>query len=194
MIAQKIAKIIYESYMIKLLLLALIAAAPLSAVVDLDQMMSENEKLKTGVAIMTRDQKMELGLWIEQNFTPKVTTPPAPQKNSASLYLSENISGGKQIRLSDGSVYDISLDDTEFTAFWITPFPLTVEPSGDPIYPFLITNSNTGTSVKAKLANPKEKIPAPPPVTPPAAPVVPPATTKPPAAPAVPTPAVSKAK
>ncbi|MES2345674.1 MAG: hypothetical protein V4494_07050 [Chlamydiota bacterium] len=143
--------------MIKLLLLALIAAAPAIALVDLDQMMSENEKLKTGVATMTRDQKMELALWIEENFTPKVPTAPTPAPSSTSLYLSENISGGKQIRLSDGSLYDISPDDTEFTAFWITPFPIAISPSGDPIYPFLITNTNTGTSVKAKLSPPKAK-------------------------------------
>jgi hypothetical protein len=148
--------------MMKLVLLSFVATVSAFGAVDLDQMMSEDEKLKTGVSTMTKEQKMELELWIDENFTPKVTTPPPAAKSSNSLYLSENINEGKQIRLSDGSLYDISPDDSELTAFWITPFPLTVKPSGDTNYPFLITNTNTGTSVKAKLA------PPPKPKTPPA--------------------------
>jgi hypothetical protein len=66
-------------------------------------------------------------------------TPLYPQEdggNSESqLYLSLNINDGAILQLSDGTTYEIAPNDRLYSAYWITPFPLSVGASGDPDYP-----------------------------------------------------------
>ncbi len=115
----------------------------------LDQLMPQDVQEKTGVSTLSPAQKKELEEWITQHFTPKAET-----KENKNLYLSQNIDQGRKIRLTDGSLYEIFPSDTQYTAFWITPFPLTITPSGNPEYPWTITNKDSGTKVKARQLEP----------------------------------------
>lgn len=135
----------------KVFLLAIVCIIPGFAQIHLEDMMSDDEKIQTGVATLTANEKMALELWINKNFVPRGNAPAPAPKSEENLYLSENIEGGKKLRLSDGSTYEISPDDVQLTNFWITPFPIKILPSQDPNYPILIINTNTGTAVKAKL-------------------------------------------
>lgn len=81
-------------------------------------------------------------------------TPVYPQEgggeSESQLYLSLNIDDGARLQLSDGTTYEIAPEDRLYSAYWITPFPLTIGASGDPDYPISITNLNSRRSVRGK--------------------------------------------
>ncbi|HSW86958.1 MAG TPA: hypothetical protein VLG49_05605 [Rhabdochlamydiaceae bacterium] len=116
----------------------------------LDDVMSKDEQHLTGVYYLTHNQRAELEAWLNQNFDlkPKPSPREIPKEE---LTLAENINNGHQLRLSDGSVYQIAPADVPRASGWITPFPIQIVPSGDMDYPFKIVNKNTGSSLKAKL-------------------------------------------
>ncbi len=130
------------------------STSPMPTVFLLDDVMTQEDQQKTGVANLTSEQKQALIIWLNQNFVPKPQVEAPPSGKVPTLYLSENIEGGKKLRLTDGSVYEVSPDDLNLTGFWITPFPIKILPSRDPQYPYLIINMNTGTAVKAKQLTP----------------------------------------
>lgn len=141
--------------------LSLVISAPSFATFLLNDVMSLEEQQKTGVANLTPDQRAELELWLNLNFIPKPVTPPPPSVKQAPVTLSENLNNGKQLRLSDGSLYEVSPDDVGLTGFWITPFEVKILPSRDATYPVLLVNTNTGTAVKAKQISPPTITPTP---------------------------------
>ena len=96
----------------------------------------------------SRLQKKELESWINQKFTLKVSD------KTKQLYLSENIQSGTQLRLSDGSLYEVMPEDRQKASFWLTPFQVKVEQTADPNYPYKITNTITLVGVRAKQINP----------------------------------------
>lgn len=133
----------------------MLAVVQLSGNIMLDDVMSPEEQKKTGINHLTAAEKQELEKWLNENFTFKLPEAAAqPDLPKKELYLSENINNGKQLRLSDGSVYEIAPDDLVRTSFWITPFQIKIVPSQDPNYPYQIINTNTGTAVKAKQVSP----------------------------------------
>jgi hypothetical protein len=77
---------------------------------------------------------------VAQQNKPKVAGP----------ILQENLKNGSYIRLSDGSLWNIRPEDAPITQGWITPVEINATPSGDKDYPYTLTNSLTGSSVKAK--------------------------------------------
>jgi hypothetical protein len=117
----------------------------LYADISLDSSMTREQQQSTGISTLSPEQKKALESWLNSNFQPKQT------KAAETLYLSENIENGKQIRLSNNALYEIAPQDRVHTALWITPFPITIEKSGDPSYPDKLTNGYSQTSVKAKL-------------------------------------------
>jgi hypothetical protein len=132
-----------------------IYCSQLPAQILLDEVMSRDEQQKIGVAKMSRAQKLALEAWLNQNFVLKTQT----QENVSNLSLSINIDGGKKLELSDNSIWEIAPDDLQKSAIWITPFPVQIVPSGDPTYPCLIINTNSGVSVRARpiqSASPKQ--------------------------------------
>lgn len=118
----------------------------LQAQIVLDEVMSKDEQQKTGVANLSRAQKLALEAWLNKNFVLKQTTQ-APQ---AQLYLSINIDNGRELQLSDNSIWEISPSDTQTSAVWITPFPVKIESSSNPNFPYRIINLNSGASVQAR--------------------------------------------
>jgi len=115
----------------------------------LDDVMSNEEQHRTGVYNLTHNQRAELEAWLNQNFD--LRPKPSAREIPKELTLAENINDGHQLKLSDGSLYEIAPADVSRAAGWITPFPIQVVPSGDMNYPFKIINKNTGSSLKAKL-------------------------------------------
>ena len=108
-------------------------------------MMSKEEQQATGVSTLTPPQKAALANWIDSNYTQK----PIPS-TPTQLYLSVNIQNGKQLLLSDGSLWAVNPNDVSTTALWITPFPLTLKESGDPNYPYEMTNQNSLEIIRVK--------------------------------------------
>jgi len=113
-------------------------------VISLDEMMTADEKKKTGVSTLSQQQKQELDKWLNLKLTVKT------ENKDKAIFLSENINSGQRLKLSDDSIYEIAPADRGRAEFWLTPFQVKLEPSGDPAYPVKITNLVTQISVKAK--------------------------------------------
>jgi len=133
-------------YFNKILIVFFAFILPANAVVVLDQMMSKDEQRITGVSKLNHHQKLALEEWLNKNFVYKPNLDQYPKD----LYLSENINGGAQLRLSDATLYEVAPDDIAKASLWITPFPLRVISGDDPNYPQLIINLSSGSTVKVK--------------------------------------------
>ncbi len=131
-----------------LILFAVFYSDKLLGFISLNDVMSQDEQRKTGVSQLTSAQKQELEQWMNNTFVLKMVSSTAP------LTLQENIQGGAQLQLSDGSVYEIAPTDQAKATFWLTPITMTVSQSNDPMYPVLLTNTLSGVSVRAKQVKP----------------------------------------
>lgn len=132
---------------------------PLQAQIVLDTVMSTEEQQRTGVANLSRNQKLALEAWLNKNFVEKEKT----AASQTELSLSININNGQKLQLSDNSLWEIAPTDVQTSSVWITPFPVKITPSGNPDYPCLIIDLNSGDSVKARLITPSTQVPSPPP-------------------------------
>lgn len=131
--------------MISLLAFALIATS-------FDADMSADESRKTGVAKLSAKEKTALSQWLDSRYARKEIAQMAPVKKSPPL-LEENLYSGRYIRLSDKTLWEIDPTDTPITQGWITPVEIKSSPtSGNKDYPYTLTNSLTGSSVKARPA------------------------------------------
>jgi hypothetical protein len=119
-------------------------------VIDYD--MNRQQQKETGVYKLTTKQKQALQEWIDAHYA-KREEPLPIRGSSTNAVLSENLYNGHYIRLSDRSTWEINPEDTPLTQGWITPAEIIVSQSGDPNYPYKLTNSLTGSSVKAKKAS-----------------------------------------
>jgi len=126
------------------LFLALILA---TEVIDIE--MTPQDKKKTGLYKLTEKERTALQLWVDNNYekrpTPVQKTPPAQKPT-----VSEVLQSGKFVRLSDNSLWEIKPEDRAITQSWITVVEILVDKSGDPQYPSKLTNTLTGSSVRAK--------------------------------------------
>jgi hypothetical protein len=120
----------------------------LAAALAFDSSMSDEEMEKTGVAKLTIQERMALQEWIEDHHSKKIV---AQNKKSIPI-LQEVIKGGRFIRLSDNSLWEIDTHDTPITQAWITPTEIKILSVNDSDYPYTLTNSLTGSSVKARKA------------------------------------------
>jgi hypothetical protein len=62
----------------------------------------------------------------------------------------EMLNNGKYIRLTDNTLWEIHEKDTPITQSWISPVEIYAAPSGDKNYPYTLTNSLTGSKVRAR--------------------------------------------
>lgn len=118
----------------------------------LDFDMTPQERKKTGISKLTDKEKAALQQWIDNHYTRRAEPVQAPVSNKHPQ-ISENLQNGRQIRLSDGSLWTIRPKDTPITQSWITPVDILITQSGDPTYPYKLTNSLTGSSVFAQKAS-----------------------------------------
>lgn len=136
--------------MTKVMLCSLACLTQLSARIYLEDVMSQEEQLKTGVYNLNHDQKLELENWINNTFVLKNSTMAPNEEPIATLTFDLVLANGKFVQLSDQSLYEISPDDIPKTAVWLLPFPIALKASGNADYPVLLVNQNTGESVKGK--------------------------------------------
>lgn len=139
----------------KILSLALLTTA-LSAA-TLNELMPPEVQKQTGVDRLSEEQKKALADWIstqmsqtQQNATTYSSTDTQP--DSIERYLSENIQGGRVLRLSDNTMWEVNPDDVTISRIWLFPFPVKIEPDEvtNPAYPYKFTNLRTGTVIHVK--------------------------------------------
>ena len=128
---------------------SLIAFFSLFAAQTLDYEMNRQQQKDTGVYKVSEKQKASLQQWIDSHYA-KREEPLAIANAAAPAVLQENLQSGRYIRLSDRTTWEINPEDTLITQSWITPAEILVSQSGDPVYPYKLTNSLTGSSVKAQ--------------------------------------------
>ena len=134
------------------LLLSLLLPFSLFSAEILDQEMSKQEKKQTGVYKLTDKEKASLLRWIDNHYE-KRSQPLENQISGKHAMLDENLQNGKMIKLSDDTVWSIHPKDTLISQSWITPVEIIVSQSGDPQYPYKLTNSVTNSSIRAKQAD-----------------------------------------
>ncbi len=93
--------------------------------------------------------------------TPQVPQNPPLPPSLKDLYVSENLDGGAKLQLSNGDIYEIHPDDRDVSSAWLLPSNVTVTPSKNLDYPIIITNTISGTSIKAKKFDPSAPLPPP---------------------------------
>lgn len=113
-----------------------------------DSEMSTQEMKQTGMTKLSVQEKLVLQAWIDTHYTKKNLA----QNNVKNPTMQENLKNGHYIRLSDNTLWEINPIDTPITQGWITPADIIVSQSSDPAYPYLLKNSLTGSSVKARKA------------------------------------------
>lgn len=136
---------------ILLLSLFAVTASPLSAFYLLDDVMTREEQHRCGIDKLNAKQKMALENWLNANFDMKSGEEAVATRQ---VDLSVNVNNGKMLRMVDGSLYEIHPSDVVYTALWITPFPLKITETDDLDYPYKITNTNTGRTVRAREVEP----------------------------------------
>lgn len=137
----------------------LVAVVPFAVMIDAD--MTVEEMKQTGMAKLSAQEKVALQNWLEGRYGKKMV---AQNEKKPAPILQENLKNGHYIRLSDLSLWEINSPDTPITQGWITPVEIKVSASQDPAYPYILTNTLTGSSVKARKAtsidpSPKTEIP-----------------------------------
>ncbi|MBX7066968.1 MAG: hypothetical protein K1X28_07040 [Parachlamydiales bacterium] len=119
----------------------------LAAALSLESAMTKEEQKETGVAKLNIQERAALRDWIEDHYTKKMVA----QKSTAPI-LQEVLKGGRFVRLSDSSLWEIEPGDTPITQSWITPTEIKIGQSTDTQYPYTLTNHLTGSTVKARKA------------------------------------------
>lgn len=135
----------------------ILAAILLATAFDAD--MTVQQMRETGVAKLSSKEKKAFGQWLETRYTRK-TPPPVAAKTDKPPTIEENLKNGRFIRLSNHTLWEINPSDTLITQGWITPVEIKIEQnSGDPTYPYTLTNTLTGSSVRARQAQSVESEP-----------------------------------
>lgn len=163
------------------MLLLTLALSSLLAVEVLDVEMNPEERKQTGISKLSDKEKAHLLTWIDQYYVKReipLAEKPLPQKSP----LQENLQNGNYIRLADKTTWNIRPQDVPIVQGWITPIDISISQSGDPTYPYRLTNTVSGSSVLARKVDkyvepaapttptpttpPTQKAPPPPTVTP----------------------------
>lgn len=63
------------------------------------------------------------------------------------LLLEENLHGGRFLKLNNGTIWEVAPQDLQITEIWIFPFPLNLEKSNNPTYPYYLVNLRSKTKV-----------------------------------------------
>lgn len=120
----------------------------IGALITFDSHMSEEEMNQTGVSKLTIQERAALQEWIEEHHSKKLVT----QNKKPGPLVQEILKSGRYVRLSDNSLWEIDTPDRPITQGWITPIEIKVAPSDDTNYPNTLTNTLTGSTVKARKA------------------------------------------
>lgn len=128
-----------------LLFFAVFNADKLLATIQLSDEMTMEEQQTTGIDNLSDSQKQALEKWINEKFILKSTA-----TDTSPITLQQNMNNGSQLELSNGSIYEIAPSDKAKTLYWLTPIEIKISPSDDPMFPYSLTNTLSGVSVRAK--------------------------------------------
>lgn len=120
----------------------------IAVAIAFDSNMSEEEMRQTGIAKLTIQERAALQEWIEEHHSKKLVT----QNKKTGPLVQEVLKNGRYVRLSDNSLWEIDTPDRPITQGWITPTEIKVAPSNDTDYPNTLTNTLTGSTVRARKA------------------------------------------
>ncbi len=73
-----------------------------------------------------------------------------PLPEGALLHLIINMESGTKLLLTDDSIWEVAPEDREISRLWLSPFPLKITRGESDLYPYLITNMQSGKKVKAR--------------------------------------------
>jgi hypothetical protein len=120
-----------------------------------DHEMDGDQKRQTGIYKLSNKEKAALQYWVDANYEKRKNPVSTTGKRGQ---LEENLLNGSYIKLSNGTIWNIHPDDRPITQGWITAVDIIESQSGDPNYPVKLTNSLTGSSVRARQVReiPKE--------------------------------------
>lgn len=133
-----------------MIFLFLLAAFPLLAAEILDHEMSSQDRKVTGISKLRDKEKAALYDWIDTYYE-KREQPKIGRESSLRSSLQDNLQNGTLIRLANGSLWKIKPEDTNLSQGWITPVDILIASSNDKEFPHRLTNSMTGSSIRAKL-------------------------------------------
>lgn len=139
-----------------ILCIAILSPILCPAYIILDEAMNKETQRETGIAKLSTKQKQAIEKWLNANFEIKKNK----EEAITSLSVSFNLHSGKQLKLSDGSLWDIAPDDTDQAAVWLSPVPIQIMLGNNPDYPYLLVNMLSGISIKARR-NASTELPVP---------------------------------
>lgn len=131
------------------ILCCFLSAASLFGSEILDHNMNGSEKKKTGIYKLSNKEKSLLQKWIDTHYE-KRNKPLHQEQKEKHAILQETLRNGRFIRLSDQTLWEISPEESPIAQWWITPVEIIVSQSSENEYSYLLTNSLTETSLKAK--------------------------------------------
>jgi len=120
----------------------------LAAAIAFDSAMTDEEMKQTGISKLTMPERAALQEWIEDHHTKKLVT----QNKKTGPIVHEVLKSGRFVRLSDNSLWEIEKKDTPITQSWITAVEIKVDSCGKGEFPYTLTNTLTGSVVKARKA------------------------------------------
>jgi len=114
----------------------------------LDKYMPLYVQKYSGVYNLSDDQKEYLADWLAEHMGQQQQTTASDDRKE--LYMSENIEGGKFVRLSDNTLWEVDPIDLSRSKIWLFPFPVRIRKNGRQDFPYTITNMNTGSKVDVR--------------------------------------------
>jgi hypothetical protein len=116
--------------------------------------MTPQQKEQTGLSKLTKKEQTALEEWIYNHYEKRAYPLLSPKKAGRRPHIEENFNGGRQIRLSDDTCWKIHPSDAPIAQGWITPVEIGISESGESEYPHRLTNSLTGSSIRALQTRP----------------------------------------
>ncbi len=120
----------------------------LHAEAKLDDYMPVDIQKYSGVYSLSDDQKQYLADWLAEHMGDGKKT--RNEHHAKELFLSENVEGGKFLRLSDNSLWEVDPIDLSRSKIWLFPFPVRLRKNGRQDFPYTVTNMNTGSKVDVR--------------------------------------------
>ncbi len=111
--------------------------------------MSKEALKKSGLNKLNDREKRELERWIDAHYERKTPALSNREKKGCPR-VEENLRGGRFLRLSDETLWKIHPSDIPIVQGWITPVQLLFGETQLAEYPTKLTNTLTGSSVRAK--------------------------------------------
>ncbi len=118
---------------------------------SLDTHMSPEDEEDTGLNKLTPQEKQALQNWINAHHYIKASSQVRPHQD-LTPEVSEVLGNGSYVKLSDKTLWKIHPNDRNITYGWITPVDIIVKKNGTKNYPYTLTNSLTGSTVRAQKA------------------------------------------